>query len=106
MIMHRISGIYRISPTIIPLQHHANAKLLDESIAPGLERTAVMKHLDVLEDAGLIRVEREGRSRWNHLPEKPLTGMVTWLQRRVLTHQGNLQRLKKLTESKGTRNRN
>lgn len=78
---------------------------LVERFAPQLVRTAVMKHLDVLEDAGLIRVEREGRSRWNHLHEKPLTGMATWLKRRVLTHQGNLERLKKFTESKATRNR-
>ena len=30
-------------------------------------RFAVMKHLDTLETAGLIRVERRGRERWNHL---------------------------------------
>lgn len=66
--------------------------------APRLVRTAVMKHLDVLEHAGLLRVERIGRSRWNHLEPRALAGMATWLKRRTLTHCGNLQRLKHLAE--------
>jgi DNA-binding transcriptional ArsR family regulator/uncharacterized protein YndB with AHSA1/START domain len=35
-------------------------------------RFAVMKHLGVLEDAGLIAIERRGRERWNHLNPTPL----------------------------------
>src|SRR5688572_26779750 len=35
-------------------------------------RFAVMKHLGVLEDAGLIAIERRGRERWNHLNSTPL----------------------------------
>jgi uncharacterized protein YndB with AHSA1/START domain len=31
-----------------------------------------MKHLDVLEDAGLVVVRRHGRERWNHLNAVPL----------------------------------
>jgi DNA-binding transcriptional ArsR family regulator len=43
---------------------------LVERFSPALVRTAVMKHLNVLEEAGLIRIEREGRVRWNHLEPK------------------------------------
>lgn len=35
-------------------------------------RFAVMKHLQVLVDAGLVSVERRGRERWNHLDPVPL----------------------------------
>lgn len=37
-----------------------------------LSRFAVMKHLDVLETAGLITVQRQGRERWNSLNFVPL----------------------------------
>lgn len=39
---------------------------------PALTRFAVMKHLSVLEDAGLVVVRRRGRERWNHLNAVPL----------------------------------
>lgn len=70
-----------------------------EKFAPNLVRTAVMKHLDVLENAGLIRVERVGRQRWNHPQYQALKTVSSWLDRRVNTHQRNLKRLKKLAES-------
>ena len=43
---------------------------LVERFSTTLVRTAVMKHLDVLEEAGLIHIEREGRVRWNDLEPK------------------------------------
>jgi DNA-binding transcriptional ArsR family regulator len=39
---------------------------------PRLSRFAVMKHLGVLEDAGLLVITREGRARWNALNPVPL----------------------------------
>src|SRR5262249_41585154 len=39
---------------------------------PKLSRFAVMKHLRVLERAGLLVVTREGRKRWNSLNPVPL----------------------------------
>lgn len=71
-----------------------------EQFSDQLVRTAVMKHLDVLEQASLIRVEREGRLRWNHLQREPLKSVATWLQLRTRRHQQNLDRLKQLAESK------
>jgi DNA-binding transcriptional ArsR family regulator len=39
---------------------------------PELSRYAVMQHLDVLESAGLVVVERRGRHRYNHLNPTPI----------------------------------
>src|SRR3954469_17663236 len=39
---------------------------------PELSRFAVMKHLGVLEKAGLLVVTRDGRQRWNALNPVPL----------------------------------
>lgn len=37
-----------------------------------VSRTAVMKHLDVLEEARLILIRRRGRQRWNYINAAPL----------------------------------
>ena len=68
-------------------------------------RTAVMKHLDVLEAAKLIRVERVGRVRYNHIRRKPLEVASAWLEKRVQGHQNNLKRLKKIAEAAPNRRR-
>ncbi|MGV3491805.1 MAG: ArsR/SmtB family transcription factor [Devosia sp.] len=39
---------------------------------PELDRCTVMQHLQVLEDADLIIVQRQGRERWNHLNAIPI----------------------------------
>jgi DNA-binding transcriptional ArsR family regulator len=39
---------------------------------PGLDRCTVMQHLDVLDRAGLVAVQRRGRERWNHLDVLPI----------------------------------
>jgi DNA-binding transcriptional ArsR family regulator len=67
--------------------------------SPNLGRTTVMKHLDVLEIAGLIRIERTSRIRRNHLIQEPLDRVSNWLDRRVMNHRGNLQQLRRLSES-------
>lgn len=41
----------------------------------GLSRFAVMKHLGVLVDAGLVSVQREGRVRWNSLNAAPFVAL-------------------------------
>jgi DNA-binding transcriptional ArsR family regulator/uncharacterized protein YndB with AHSA1/START domain len=38
----------------------------------GLSRFAVMKHLGILEEAGLVVARRKGRERWNYLNAVPL----------------------------------
>jgi DNA-binding transcriptional ArsR family regulator len=39
---------------------------------PELDRCTVMQHLAVLERAGLIIVQREGRRRWNYINPLPI----------------------------------
>ncbi len=49
---------------------------------PKLSRFAVMKHLRVLDRAGLLRVERQGRVRWNTLNPVPLQDALRrWVSR-------------------------
>jgi len=49
---------------------------------PELSRFGVMKHLDVLEEAGLLVITREGRQRWNRLNPVPLREVVRrWMGR-------------------------
>ena len=50
----------------------------------GLCRTAVMKHLDVLERAHLVLTTREGRMRWNHLNPMPIQQVCDrWVGRHI-----------------------
>ena len=52
------------------------------SAFPKLSRFAVMKHLRVLERAGLLVIEREGRVRWNSLNPVPLREVFRrWVSR-------------------------
>lgn len=39
---------------------------------PALDRCTVMQHLNVLTDADLVIVQRDGRERWNHLNPLPI----------------------------------
>jgi DNA-binding transcriptional ArsR family regulator len=49
----------------------------------GSTRQAVSQHLGVLEDAGLVRVRRQGRYRFHHVDTAPLQVIVErWLSRR------------------------
>jgi DNA-binding transcriptional ArsR family regulator len=41
-------------------------------VLPKLSRYAVMQHLGVLEQAGVVLVRREGRERWNELNAVPI----------------------------------
>ena len=66
---------------------------------PGLTRYAVMKHLGVLESAGLLLVRREGRKRWNHLNAVPLRQVYErWVSRYEDAWAGSLVRLKNAAE--------
>lgn len=48
---------------------------------PRVTRYAVMKHLRVLTEAGLVMVVRRGRERWNHLNAVPLRRLsLRWLE--------------------------
>ncbi len=66
---------------------------------PEMTRFGVMKHLSVLQAAGLITTERKGRERWNHLNAVPLKRMYErWVSRYEDRLAGSLLRLKHTAE--------
>ena len=66
---------------------------------PGLDRCTVMQHLKVLEDAGLIAVERRGRERWNHLDAQPIHAIhERWIGPYAAYAASMLSRLKRTAE--------
>ena len=67
---------------------------------PELCRTGVMKHLDVLESAGLLIVRREGRVRWNRINPMPIQRIYDrWVSKHVRATASALSRLKDRVES-------
>jgi DNA-binding transcriptional ArsR family regulator/uncharacterized protein YndB with AHSA1/START domain len=69
---------------------------------PDVSRFAVMKHLGVLEQTGLVVVRRRGRERWNHLNAVPLRhAYERWMQPYADEWASSLLRLKEHTEEKG-----
>ena len=67
---------------------------------PRLSRYAVMKHLSVLERAGLVVVRRDGRTRWNHLNAVPIRQLYErWVSGYASHWAESLVGLKHLVES-------
>ncbi|GJM21311.1 MAG: transcriptional regulator [Planctomycetota bacterium] len=65
-----------------------------------LSRTGVMKHLDILERAGLLVVTRDGRVRWNHLNPVPIQRLHDrWVSKHVRGTASALLRLKDHVEA-------
>ena len=61
----------------------------------GIGRTGVMKHLDVLVDAKLVLIRREGRQRWNYLNPVPIQRVCDrWVSRHVGRLASTANRLK------------
>ena len=68
---------------------------------PELSRFGVMKHLGVLEDAGLLTVSRRGRQRFNHLNSVPLRQIYErWVSKYEDTWAGSLISLKQVAEQR------
>ncbi|MCY2961026.1 MAG: metalloregulator ArsR/SmtB family transcription factor [Planctomycetota bacterium] len=64
-----------------------------------MTRFAVMKHLEVLVDAGLVLVERRGRERWNHLNPVPIRELYRrWIRPFDAAPADALLRIKKAAE--------
>jgi DNA-binding transcriptional ArsR family regulator len=61
---------------------------------------AVMKHLDVLDDAGLITRSKSGRTVTVRLRPQPMREAMEWLRRYERFWSGSLDRLAAYAESK------
>lgn len=94
------------------LGHRARRHLLDTLKAgprttgmlclsmPELDRCTVMQHLKVLEEAGLVVVERRGRERWNHLDALPIHALhERWIGPYAAYAASMLGRLKRSVEA-------
>ena len=62
------------------LRHRGAASIQDLGAGLPMTRQAVTKHLDVLRDAGLVRVRRDGRERLHELEPAPLQEVDDWLR--------------------------
>jgi len=73
---------------------------------PDLSRFAVMKHLRVLESAGLVTTAKDGRQKWNSINAVPLRRLYErWVSRYADLWAAGLTRLQDLVETeaeKGT----
>jgi len=64
-----------------------------------LTRFAVMKHLAILEEAGLVIVRREGRQRWNYLNAVPIQQIYErWMSRFAAPLAASMLKLKRHAE--------
>lgn len=65
-----------------------------------LDRTTVMQHLGVLEDARLVISRKEGRCRWNYLDVAPIQRIhERWISQYAAPSAGFLSKLQKELES-------
>jgi DNA-binding transcriptional ArsR family regulator len=93
------------------LGHHVRRQMLDDlkdqplttgalvAHFPDIDRCTVMQHLKVLEEAGLLIVERRGRERWNHLNPLPIHDIhERWIGPHAASATARLARLKRELE--------
>jgi DNA-binding transcriptional ArsR family regulator len=67
-----------------------------------MQLNAVMKHLDVLSDAGLVVRSKSGRTVSVELTPQPMEAAMAWLQRYERFWSGSLDRLTALVEQPET----
>ena len=64
-----------------------------------MSRTAIVKHLNVLTEAGLVNGKKFGREKVYHLQPEPLTEVNEWLNYYEQFWNNKLSRLKFLVEN-------
>jgi DNA-binding transcriptional ArsR family regulator len=64
----------------------------------GISLTGLKKHVQVLEDAGLVRTEKVGRTRWCSLGPQELVEVQRWIGAYRLMLEERLDRLGELLE--------
>jgi DNA-binding transcriptional ArsR family regulator len=112
MVKYPASGMDRtFSALADPTRRGVLARLMEE---PGLSVTelarpfsqklpGMMKHLDVLSDAGLITRSKAGRTVSVHLAAEPMREAMAWLTRYERFWTVSLDRLAALVEEDGGR---
>ena len=69
------------------------ARVTDLAVPTGLRLPTVMRHLSVLEEAGLITTSKEGRTRTCALVPEALDPVRTWLDEQRAIWEDRLDRL-------------
>jgi DNA-binding transcriptional ArsR family regulator len=68
----------------------------------GISRQGVLKHLNILEQAGLVTVQPKGREKRYFLTPEPLQTISAWIDLLSAQWDSRLQRLKTLIENDET----
>jgi DNA-binding transcriptional ArsR family regulator len=64
-----------------------------------ITRQGILKHLDLLEDAGLVAVQKQGREKLYTFSHEPLTELEQWIQEIGALWDARLLRLKTFIEN-------
>ena len=75
------------------LAHSDGQTLTDLSAHLPMTRFGVMKHLDVLEEAGLITTRKVGREKRHYLTPSPLQDVAAWTEQYRRFWEARLDRL-------------
>ncbi|WP_119067007.1 ArsR/SmtB family transcription factor [Aggregatilinea lenta] len=67
-----------------------------------ITRQGILKHLHVLEEAGLVAVAQQGREKRYTLTPEPLSDLERWIEDLNALWDARLRRLKALVEEDGT----
>lgn len=70
-----------------------DATVNDLTASFNISQPAISRHLKVLERAGLIRRTRDAQRRPASVDTKPITGVVTWIERYQSIWESTYQRL-------------
>jgi len=87
------------------LERESSVSVSDLARPFAIKLPAVMKHLDVLSDAGLITRSKTGRTVAVQLAAGPMKDAMNWLQRYERFWTGRLDRLASHAESEETKAR-
>jgi DNA-binding transcriptional ArsR family regulator len=102
----------RMEDVLVALADGTRRRILDAIAARGeatattlavhlpVSRQAVVKHLAVLDRAGLVTAQRRGREMLYDVRPTPLQATARWLERTATTWTTRLTTLKRLAESK------
>jgi len=84
---------------LVRLEREAAATVSELAQPFAIKLPAVMKHLDVLDEAGLISRSKAGRTVTVRLRPEPMREAMDWLQRYERFWSGSFDRLKALAEA-------
>jgi DNA-binding transcriptional ArsR family regulator len=84
------------------LEREAAVSVSDLARPHAIKLPAIMKHLDVLDDAGLITRAKTGRTVTVRLQPRPMREAMDWLRRYERFWNASLDRLTALAEARET----